>query len=145
MDLVIGAVLVHGAKAPHVITREQLKLMKRNAVLVDVSIDQGGCFETSRPTTHSDPTYEVDGITHYCVANMPGAVPITSTWALTNATMPYLLRLADEGVHRALGADPGFMKGLNVAAGKLTYEPVARDQGLEYTPPQDALAAVPAA
>jgi alanine dehydrogenase len=144
-DLVIGAVLVHGATAPRVITREQLKLMKRNAVLVDVSIAQGGCFETSRPTTHSDPTYQVDGITHYCVANMPGAVPITSTWALTNATMPYLLRLADEGVHRALGADPGFMKGLNVAAGKLTYEPVARDQDLEYTPPQDALAAVPAA
>jgi alanine dehydrogenase len=144
MDLVIGAVLVHGAKAPHVITRAQLGLMKRHAVLVDVSIDQGGCFETSRPTTHSDPTYEVDGITHYCVANMPGAVPVTSTWALTNATMPYLLRLADEGVHRALGADPGFMRGLNVAAGKLTYEPVARDQGLDYTPPEDALAAVPA-
>src|SRR5690242_15383048 len=144
MDLVVGAVLVHGAKAPRVITREQLKLMKRNAGLVDVSIDQGGCFETSRPTTHSDPTYEVDGITHYCVANMPGAVPITSTWALTNATMPYLLKLADQGVHRALGADPGFMKGLNVAAGKLTYEPVARDQGLEYTAAEDALAAVPA-
>jgi alanine dehydrogenase len=144
MDLVIGAVLVHGAKAPHVITRAQLGLMKRHAVLVDVSIDQGGCFETSRPTTHSDPTYEVDGITHYCVANMPGAVPVTSTWALTNATMPYLLRLADEGVHRALGADPGFMRGLNVAAGKLTYEPVARDQGLDYTPPEDALAVVPA-
>jgi alanine dehydrogenase len=140
MDLVIGAVLVHGAKAPRVITRAQLSLMKRNAVLVDVSIDQGGCFETSRPTTHSDPTYEVDGITHYCVANMPGAVPITSTWALTNATMPYVIRLADEGVHRALGSDPGFMKGLNVAAGKLTYEPVAQDQGLEYTPPEDALA-----
>jgi alanine dehydrogenase len=144
-DLVIGAVLVHGAKAPYVVRRDQLKLMKRHAVLVDVSIDQGGCFETSRPTTHSNPTYEVDGITHYCVANMPGAVPITSTWALTNATMPYLVRLADEGVHRALGADPGFMKGLNVAAGKLTYEPVARDQGLEFTPPEDALAAVPAA
>jgi alanine dehydrogenase len=145
MDLIIGAVLVHGAKAPHVITRAQLGLMRRHAVLVDVSIDQGGCFETSRPTTHSDPTYEVDGIIHYCVANMPGAVPITSTWALTNATMPYLLRLADEGVHRALGSDPGFMAGLNVAAGKLTYEPVARDQGLEHTPPEDALAAVPAA
>jgi alanine dehydrogenase len=144
MDLVIGAVLVHGAKAPHVITRAQLALMKRNAVLVDVSIDQGGCFETSRPTTHSHPTYEVDGITHYCVANMPGAVPITSTWALTNATMPFLLKLADMGVHRALGTDPGFMKGLNVAAGKLTYEPVARDQGLEFTAPEDALAAVPA-
>jgi alanine dehydrogenase len=145
MDLVIGAVLVHGAKAPRVITRQQLGLMKQHAVLVDVSIDQGGCFETSRPTTHSDPTYEVDGITHYCVANMPGAVPITSTWALTNATMPYLLRLADHGVHEALGSDPGFMKGLNVAAGKLTYQPVAHDQGLDYTPPQDALTAVPAA
>ena len=145
VDLVIGAVLVHGAKAPHVIRRDQLRLMKRHAVLVDVSIDQGGCFETSRPTTHSDPTYEVDGIIHYCVANMPGAVPITSTWALTNATMPYLIKLADQGVHRALGSDPGFMKGLNVAAGKLTYQPVAHDQGLEYTPPEDALAAVPAA
>jgi alanine dehydrogenase len=145
MDLIIGAVLVHGAKAPHVITRGQLKLMKRNAVMVDVSIDQGGCFETSRPTTHSDPTYEVDGITHYCVANMPGAVPITSTYALTNATMPYVVKLATEGVHRALGSDRGFMNGLNVAAGRLTYEPVARDQGLEYTPAEDALAAVPAA
>jgi alanine dehydrogenase len=143
-DLVIGAVLVHGARAPHVVTRRQLGLMKPHAVLVDVSIDQGGCFETSRPTTHSDPTYEVDGVTHYCVANMPGAVPITSTYALTNATMPYVVKLATEGVHRALGSDPGFMKGLNVAAGRLTYEPVARDQGLEYTPPEDALAAVPA-
>jgi len=145
MDLVIGAVLVHGAKAPHVVTRGQLGMMKRNAVMVDVSIDQGGCFETSRPTTHSDPTYEVDGITHYCVANMPGAVPITSTYALTNATMPYVVKLADDGVHRALGSDPGFMRGLNVAAGKLTYEPVARDQGLEHTPPAEALAAVAAA
>jgi alanine dehydrogenase len=145
MDLVIGAVLVHGAKAPHVIRRSQLKLMKRNAVMVDVSIDQGGCFETSRPTTHSDPTYEVDGITHYCVANMPGAVPITSTYALTNATMPYVVRLADEGVQRALAADPGFMNGLNVAAGRLTYEPVARDQGRDYTPPREALQAIQAA
>jgi len=144
MDLVIGAVLVHGAKAPHVITREQLGLMKPNAVLVDVSIDQGGCFETSRATTHSDPTYEVDGITHYCVANMPGAVPITSTWALTNATMPYVVKLADQGVHTALGGDPGFLEGLNVAAGRVTYEHVATDQGLEYVPAQDALAAVPA-
>jgi alanine dehydrogenase len=144
VDLIIGAVLIHGAKAPHVINRRQLSLMKRNAVMVDVSIDQGGCFETSRPTTHSDPTYEVDGITHYCVANMPGAVPITSTYALTNATMPYVLRLADEGVHRALAADAGFMAGLNIAAGRLTYEPVARDQGLEYTLAQDALEAVPA-
>jgi alanine dehydrogenase len=143
-DLVIGAVLVAGARAPHVVTRAQLKLMKRHAVLVDVSIDQGGCFETSRPTTHSDPTYEVDGITHYCVANMPGAVPVTSTWALTNATMPYILKLADQGVHRALGSDPGFMLGLNVAGGKLTYEPVAKDQGLEFTPPAEALQAVTA-
>jgi alanine dehydrogenase len=144
MDLVIGAVLIHGAKAPWVIRRSQLAMMKRNAVMVDVSIDQGGCFETSRPTTHSDPTYEVDGITHYCVANMPGAVPITSTYALTNATMPFVIKLAEEGVHRALASDPGFMDGLNVAAGKLTYEPVARDQGLEYTPAAEALEAVPA-
>ncbi len=142
MDLVVGAVLVHGAKAPHVITRAQLGLMKRNAVLVDVSIDQGGCFETSRPTTHSDPTYEVDGITHYCVANMPGAVPITSTWALTNATMPFVIKLADKGPAGALAADPGFMTGLNVAAGRVTYSPVATDQGLEYTPPAEALALV---
>jgi alanine dehydrogenase len=145
MDLVIGAVLIHGAKAPWVIRRSQLALMKRHSVMVDVSIDQGGCFETSHATTHSDPTYEVDGITHYCVANMPGAVPITSTYALTNATMPFVVKLAEEGVHRALASDPGFMDGLNVAAGKLTYEPVARDQGLDYTAPQDALEAVAAA
>ncbi|HEV7750384.1 MAG TPA: alanine dehydrogenase [Baekduia sp.] len=139
VDLVIGAVLVHGAKAPHVITRAQLGLMKRHAVLVDVSIDQGGCFETSRPTTHTNPTYEVDGVTHYCVANMPGAVPITSTFALTNATMPYVLKLADEGVQQALAADPGFMAGLNVAAGELTYAPVAADQGRPATDPAVAL------
>jgi alanine dehydrogenase len=138
-DLVIGAVLVKGAKAPHVISRSQLGLMKARAVLVDVSIDQGGCFETSRPTTHSDPTYEVDGITHYCVANMPGAVPITSTYALTNATMPYVVRLAEEGAASALAADPGFAAGLNVAAGKVTNEAVARDQGLELTTPVKAL------
>ena len=141
-DLVIGAVLVHGAKAPHVIKREQLKLMKEHAVLVDVSIDQGGCFETSRATTHTDPTYEVDGVTHYCVANMPGAVPITSTFALTNATMPYVVKLATEGVEGALLADPGFLAGLNVSGGKVTYEPVARDQGREYTDPREALSAV---
>src|SRR3954464_3455057 len=144
-DLVIRAVLVHGAKAPDGVRAEQLSLMKRNAVLVDVSIDQGGCFETSHPTTHSDPTYEVDGITHYCVANMPGAVPITSTRALTNATMPYVLRLAELGVHRALAADEGFLRGLNVAAGRVTYAPVAEDQGLEGASPEEALAAVPAA
>jgi alanine dehydrogenase len=140
VDLVIGAVLVHGARAPHVITRAQLGLMKRHAVLVDVSIDQGGCFETSRPTTHSDPTYEVDGVTHYCVANMPGAVPITSTFALTNATMPYVVKLADEGVQVALASDPGFMAGLNVAAGEVTYAPVAADQGLTAVAPTQALA-----
>jgi alanine dehydrogenase len=143
-DLVIGAVLVAGARAPHVVTREQLKLMKRHAVLVDVSIDQGGCFETSHATTHSDPTYEEEGITHYCVANMPGAVPVTSTWALTNATMPFVLKLADHGVHRALGSDPGFMLGLNVAAGQVTYEPVAVEQSLAYAAPAEALQAVAA-
>ncbi|MGD9734314.1 MAG: alanine dehydrogenase [Solirubrobacterales bacterium] len=146
-DLVVGAVLVKGAKAPHVVSREQLALMKRRAVLVDVSIDQGGCFETSHPTTHSDPTYEVDGVTHYCVANMPGAVPITSTGALTNATMPYLLRLADEGAAGALSADPGFLSGLSVVAGRLVDEAVARDQGAEWIAPQQALeliGAVPA-
>jgi alanine dehydrogenase len=145
VDLVIGAVLVHGAKAPHVVTRGQLRLMKQHAVLVDVSIDQGGCFETSRPTTHTDPTYEVDGITHYCVANMPGAVPVTSTYALTNATMPYILKLATLGVHRALGSDSGFLNGLNVAGGEVTYAPVARDQDIDHTPPADALNALAAA
>jgi alanine dehydrogenase len=139
VDLVIGAVLVHGAKAPYVIRREQLRLMKRNAVLVDVSIDQGGCFETSRPTTHSDPTYEVDGITHYCVANMPGAVPITSTRALTNATLPYILHVADEGVAGAARENPGLAKGVNVVDGKVTYQPVAEATGQPYADLFDAL------
>jgi alanine dehydrogenase len=141
VDLVIGAVLVHGAKAPYVIRREQLKLMKRGAVLVDVSIDQGGCFETSHATTHSDPTYEVDGVTHYCVANMPGAVPITSTYALTNATLPYVLHLADAGVLRASRENPGLAKGVNVVAGKVTYAPVAEATGQEYTELDDAIGA----
>ena len=142
-DLVIGAVLVRGAKAPHVVTRAQLALMKPGAVLVDVSIDQGGCFETSRPTTHSDPTYEVDGINHYCVANMPGAVPITSTWALTNATMPYVVRLADADgdALTATAGDPGFREGLNVCAGAITYGPVAEAFGEMAVPPTEALAA----
>jgi len=131
VDLVIGAVLVHGARAPHVVTRQQLSLMKRNAVLVDVSIDQGGCFETSRPTTHSNPTYEVDGITHYCVTNMPGAVPITSTYALTNATIPYILHLAGSGVAGAVHENPGLKLGVNVAGGKVTYAPVAEAAGVE--------------
>ncbi|MGI8716080.1 MAG: alanine dehydrogenase [Solirubrobacteraceae bacterium] len=143
-DLVIGAVLVHGARAPHVITRSQLALMKRQAVLVDVSIDQGGCFETSRPTTHSDPTYEVDGITHYCVTNMPGAVPITSTYALTNATMPYVLDVASRGVHDAVAANPGLKLGVNVAAGEVTYAPVANAVGVQHVDVDEALAAVPA-
>src|SRR6202011_4827376 len=105
-DVGIGAVPVHGGRAPPVITREQLRLMRRHAVLVDVSIDQGGCFETSRPTTHSNPTFEVEEITHYCVTNMPGAVPITSTYALTNATLPYVIELAELGVEQALARDP---------------------------------------
>jgi alanine dehydrogenase len=139
IDLVIGGVLVHGAKAPHVITREQLGLMKPSAVLVDVAIDQGGCFETSKPTTHTDPTYEVDGIIHYCVANMPGAVPITSTYALTNATLPYVVALAEKGVVGAVQADPGLRPGINVAGGKVTYEAVADGTGLDYTPVEDVL------
>ncbi len=142
MDLVIGAVLVHGARAPHVVTRQQLSLMKPHAVLVDVSIDQGGCFETSRPTTHTDPTYEVDGITHYCVANMPGAVPITSTYALTNATMPYVLSLAKRGLRGAIEDSPGLRMGVNVAGGSVTYQPVSEAIGVPYVPADDALAGV---
>jgi alanine dehydrogenase len=138
-DLVIGAVLIHGARAPHVITRDQLALMKTRAVLVDVSIDQGGCFETSRPTTHSDPTYEVDGITHYCVTNMPGAVPITSTFALTNATLPYALALADLGVRDAIARDPGLRDGVNVVAGQVTHPAVAEGVGMPFTPVEDVL------
>jgi alanine dehydrogenase len=144
-DLVIGAVLVHGAKAPYVVRRDQLGLMKKGAVLVDVSIDQGGCFETSRPTTHTDPTYEVDGILHYCVANMPGAVPITSTRALTNATLPYILQVADLGVEGAARENPGLAKGVNVVDGKVTYQPVAEATGQPYTDLFEALGAIAAA
>ena len=133
--------LLHGARAPRVVTRAQLQLMKRQAVLVDVSIDQGGCFETSRPTTHSDPVYEVDGVTHYCVTNMPGAVPITSTYALTNATMPYVLQLASAGVVDALVASPELKLGVNVAGGQVTYEPVAEAVGVTSVPVEEALAA----
>jgi alanine dehydrogenase len=142
-DLVIGAVLVHGARAPYVIRRDQLALMKPGAVLVDVAIDQGGCFETSHPTTHRDPTFEVDGITHYCVANMPGAVPITSTHALTNATLPYVLALADHGVAEAIRRDPGLRPGVNVAAGKVTHPAVAEGVGMEYVAVEDALGLEP--
>jgi alanine dehydrogenase len=142
-DLVIGAVLVHGARAPYVIRREQLALMKPGAVLVDVAIDQGGCFETSRPTTHREPTFEVDGITHYCVTNMPGAVPITSTHALTNATLPYALALADHGVEEAIRRDPGLRPGVNVAAGKVTHPAVAEGVGMDYVPVEEALGLEP--
>ena len=135
----IGGVLVHGASAPHVIKRDQLALMKQHAVLVDVAIDQGGCFETSRPTTHQDPTFEVDGIIHYCVTNMPGAVPITSTYALTNATLPYVLALADHGVAEAARRDPGLRLGVNVAAGRVTHPAVAEAVGMDYVPPEEAL------
>jgi alanine dehydrogenase len=137
-DLVIGAVLIHGARAPRVVRREQLKLMKRGAVLVDVSIDQGGSFETSRPTTHSDPTYEVDGLLHYCVANMPGAVPITSTYALTNATLPYVLALADQGLG-AVARDPGLRLGVNVAGGHVTHAAVAQSLDMPFTPVDEAI------
>ncbi len=138
-DLVIGAVLVHGARAPFVVRREQLALMKPGAVLVDVAIDQGGCFETSRPTTHHDPTFEVDGITHYCVANMPGAVPITSTHALTNATLPYAIALADRGVEGAIRRDPGLRPGVNVAGGQVTHPAVAEAVGTDRVSVEEAL------
>ena len=138
-DLVIGAVLVHGARAPHVVRREQLKMMQRHAVLVDVAIDQGGCFETSHPTTHGDPTFEVDGIIHYCVANMPGAVPISSTFALTNATLPYVLALADNGVLEATRLDPGLGMGVNVAGGNVTHRAVAESVDAPYIPVEQVL------
>jgi alanine dehydrogenase len=140
VDLVIGAVLVHGARAPKVVRREQLGLMKRGTVMVDVAIDQGGCFDTSRPTTHREPTFEVEGITHYCVANMPGAVPITSTYALTNATLPYTVALADHGLADAIRRDPGLRLGVNVVGGKVTHPAVAEGVGAEYVPVEEALA-----
>jgi alanine dehydrogenase len=139
-DLVIGAVLVHGARAPFVVRREQLALMKPAAVLVDVAIDQGGCFETSHSTTHRDPTFEVDGIAHYCVANMPGAVPITSTHALTNATLPYAMALAERGVVEAIRSDPGLRLGVNVAGGQVTHPAVAESVGMSCVPVEEALA-----
>jgi alanine dehydrogenase len=133
-ELVIGAVLVPGAAAPKLVTREMLGCMKPGAVLVDVAIDQGGCFETSHPTTHSDPTFVVDGIVHYCVANMPGAVARTSTYALNNVTLPHVLRIAELGWKEALKANPHLASGLNVHAGKVTYEAVARELGYEFVP-----------
>jgi alanine dehydrogenase len=142
VDLVIGAVLVVGERAPYVIRRSQLAMMRPGTVLVDVAIDQGGCFETSRPTTHHEPTFEVDGITHYCVTNMPGAVPVTSTYALSNATLPYVLSLADRGAAGAIAADPGLRMGVNVAGGVATHPAVARSIGEDPVPVETALSAV---
>ncbi len=133
-DLVIGAVLVPGAKAPKLVSRAMVSRMRAGSVIVDVSVDQGGCVETTRPTTHSDPVYLVDGVLHYCVANMPGIVPRTSTYALTNATMPYLTRLASDGLERAIRSDPGLAKGVNLKAGKVTHAGVAESHGLPFTP-----------
>ena len=138
-DLVIGAVLVPGAAAPKLVTRAMLSSMKPGAVLVDVAIDQGGCFETSKATTHAEPTYVVDGVVHYCVANMPGAVARTSTYALNNVTLPHALRIADLGWQAALKADPHLAEGLNVHEGKVTYEAVARELGYDYTPVVEVL------
>ena len=138
-DAVIGAVLIPGALAPKLVTAEMVRGMKAGAVVADVAIDQGGCFETSRATTHADPVYEVDGVTHYCVANMPGAVPITSTKALTNATLPYVLAIADSGLRAAVANDPALAKGVNVLDGKITYEAVADAHDLEFTPLEDVL------
>ncbi len=133
-DVVIGAVLVHGAAAPKLVKREHLKQMKNGSVLVDVAIDQGGCFETSKPTTHEDPTYEIDGVVHYCVANMPGAAPRTSSEALNNATLPFGLALADHGLD-ALKKDPHLARGLNVLGGQITYPAVAEAMGMEWADP----------
>src|SRR6185312_12108867 len=138
-DVVIGAVLIPGAVAPKLVTREMLGVMKNGAVLCDVAIDQGGCAETSHPTTHSDPVYVVDGVTHYCVANMPGAVPITSTKALTNVTLPYVEAIADHGLAEAVARDPALARGVNVLDGKITYEAVAEAHGLEFHPLEDVL------
>jgi alanine dehydrogenase len=142
-DLVIGAVLIPGALAPKLITREMLPTMKPGSVLVDVAIDQGGCAETSRPTTHSDPTYVVDEVVHYCVANMPGAVPISSTKALTNVTLPYVEAIAKHGLATAVASDPALARGVNVLGGKVTYLAVADAHGMEYAPLADLLPLAP--
>ena len=139
-DLVIGAVLVPGAAAPKLVTRKMIKQMRPGSVVVDIAIDQGGCFETSKATTHADPVYNVDGVIHYCVANMPGAVARTSTYALNNVTLPHALRIADLGWKEALRANPHLAAGLNVHEGKITYEAVARDLGYDYTPVAEVLA-----
>jgi len=138
-DLVVGGVLIPGAAAPKLVTREHLSMMRKGSVLVDVAIDQGGCFETSKATTHADPVYIVDDIVHYCVANMPGAVPRTSTFALNNATLPFTLQLADKGAKKAMLENHHLMEGLNVHRGKVTYKDVARDLGYDYVPAREAL------
>jgi alanine dehydrogenase len=138
-DVVVGAVLIPGALAPKLISREMVAGMKAGSVIADVAIDQGGCVETSRPTTHSEPVFVVDGVIHYCVANMPGAVPITSTKALTNATLPYVEAVADHGLREAIARDRPLARGVNVIDGKITYEAVAEAHGLEYTPLEDVL------
>lgn len=138
-DVVIGAVLLHGAKAPKLVTKEMLKTMKKGAVLVDVAIDQGGCFETSKPTTHADPIFEVGGIVHYCVANMPGAVPLTSTMALTNATLPYAVEIANQGWKRVAKEHAGIREGFNVVNGVVCYKGVAEAFGIEYVPVEELL------
>jgi alanine dehydrogenase len=140
-DVVIGAVLIPGAIAPKLVSREMIAGMKPGAVVVDVAIDQGGCFETSHATTHAEPVYVVDGVTHYCVANMPGAVPITSTKALTNATLPYVEAIANHGVRAAVAEDPALARGVNVIEGKVTYEAVAEAHDLDYTPLADVVPA----
>jgi alanine dehydrogenase len=142
-DVVIGAVLIPGALAPKLITRDMVAGMKEGSVLCDVAIDQGGCAETSRPTTHSDPVYVVDGVTHYCVANMPGAVPITSTKALTNVTLPYVEAIAEHGLRESVARDPALARGVNVLEGKITYEAVAEAHGLDYSPLDDVLPLAP--
>jgi alanine dehydrogenase len=136
-DLVVGAVLIPGAKAPRLVTRDDLKAMKNGSVIVDVAIDQGGCIETSRPTTHKDPTYVVEGVVHYCVTNMPGAVGRTSTIALCNATLPFALRIANQGYRAAADADPGLAEGINLAEGRVTNSAVARSLSLAYRPLAD--------
>ncbi|EPT7427009.1 alanine dehydrogenase [Vibrio cholerae] len=139
-DLVIGAVLIPGAAAPKLVTQQHIKRMNPGSAIVDVAIDQGGCFETSHPTTHAEPTYIVDDVVHYCVANMPGAVARTSTFALNNATLPYIVKLANKGYQKALLEDAGFLKGLNVIHGKVTYKEVAENFGLDYVDPAKAIA-----
>jgi alanine dehydrogenase len=133
-DLLVGGVLIKGAKAPKLVTREMISTMNPGSVVVDVAVDQGGCIETTHATTHSNPVYVVDGVVHYCVANMPGAVPRTSTYALSNATLPYTVKLANLGAEAAVRADPALAKGVNTYQGKITYPGVAEAFGLEYTP-----------